>query len=134
MDSKTPEENVFYKSNVKSHEVDIQGIVNNSVYLNYLEDTRHGFLKSKGINFAEMHSEGKDLVIVRHEIDYLYPLKIDDEFYVTCKFSQASKLKFLFEQNIYREDGKHTLKAMSYGTCLISGKPSNCEELNKINQ
>lgn len=37
---------------VRDYECDMSNIVNNSVYLNYLEHTRHKFLKSMGIDFA----------------------------------------------------------------------------------
>ena len=39
---------------VRDYECDLQGVVNNSVYQNYLEHTRHKYLKSTGIDFAEL--------------------------------------------------------------------------------
>ena len=60
---------------VCDYECDLQGIVNNAVYLNYLEHTRHTFLKNIGLDFAELHQRGLDLVMVRCELDYRYPLR-----------------------------------------------------------
>jgi len=40
---------------VRDYECDIQGIVNNAVYQNYFEHTRHEFIKSAGLNFADLH-------------------------------------------------------------------------------
>ena len=37
---------------VRHYECDLQGIVNNSVYFNYLEHARHEFLFSNGVDFA----------------------------------------------------------------------------------
>jgi len=37
---------------VRDYECDLQGIVNNAVYLHYLEHTRHEFLKQSGIDFG----------------------------------------------------------------------------------
>jgi len=54
---------------VRDYECDLQGIVNNARYLNYLEHTRHKYLLSKGIDFARLHNEGIDLVVSRIEID-----------------------------------------------------------------
>ena len=39
---------------VRDYECDLQGIVNNAVYQNYLEHARHQLLKSIGVDFAEV--------------------------------------------------------------------------------
>ena len=63
---------------VRDYELDIQSIVNNSVYQNYLEHARHEFLITKNIDFARLHEEGVDLVVTRIEIDFKQPLKSRD--------------------------------------------------------
>lgn len=44
--------------------------------------TRHIFLKERGLDFIELSKQGLDLVVIRVEIDYLYPLHLADRFYV----------------------------------------------------
>ena len=39
---------------VRDYECDVQGIVNNAVYQNYLEHTRHVFLKQHSIDFVAL--------------------------------------------------------------------------------
>ena len=40
-----------------------------------MEHTRHTFLKISGLDFAELHRRGLDVVMVRCELDYWYPLR-----------------------------------------------------------
>ncbi len=87
---------------VRDYECDIQGVVNNSVYQNYLEHTRHEFLEHAGLNFAQMHNDGIDAMVIRIEIDYKYPLKSGDEFVCKLNVGREGSLKFIFLQDIYR--------------------------------
>ena len=119
---------------VRDYECDMEGIVNNAAYMNYLEHARHSFLKQKGGDFAELTRRGIHLVVIRTEADYLYPLRSGDKFYVTASLERISKLRFGFSQNIHRlPDDKMILKAKIFGTSLnADGKPKYFEELEKI--
>jgi len=116
---------------VRDYECDMQGIVNNSVYQNYLEHVRHVYLKQVGIDFAEYTRQGVNLVVVRAELDYRHPLKSGDRFVVGLNFMRESPLKFAFYQDIYRlPDMKPVLKAKIIGTALNGrGRPEIPEEL-----
>lgn len=87
---------------VRDYECDMEGIVNNAVYQNYLEHARHQFLLSRGIDFAEITRGGVHPVVVRAEIDYRSPLRSGDLFWVGVNASRLSRLKFAFLQDIYR--------------------------------
>ena len=43
---------------VRDYECDMQGVVNNGIYQNYLEHARHEFLQAHGINFAQNTAQG----------------------------------------------------------------------------
>ena len=103
----------------------MQGVVNNGVYQNYLEHARHEFLLSRGIDFAKVTAEGINLVVIRAELDYLYPLTSGDEFEIRSEVSQRSRLKFAFEQNIFRlDDSKQMLRAVITATSVNqNGRP-----------
>ena len=63
---------------VRDYECDMQGVVNNGVYQNYLEHARHELLQSRGVNFASVTAEGINLVVVRAELDYRKPLQANE--------------------------------------------------------
>ncbi len=119
---------------VRDYECDLQGVVNNSVYQNYLEHTRHEFLLSVGIDFAELTRQKINLVVVRAEIDYKIPLTSGDNFWVGLNLERSSKLRFDFLQDIYRTaDEKLMLKAKITGTGVNErGRPFLPESLDSI--
>jgi acyl-CoA thioester hydrolase len=119
---------------VRDYECDFQGIVNNAIYQNYLEHARHLFLKQCGIDFIALSRRGIDLVVVRAEIDYLYPLHNDDHFYVGLNMERVSRIRFGFLQDIYRvSDDKPILKARIIGTSLNgAGRPYFPKELEEL--
>lgn len=119
---------------VRDYECDLEGIVNNAVYLNYLEHTRHLFLRDKGFDFAQLSRQGILLVVIRIEADYLHALRSGDKFYVTASLERISKLRFSFLQDIFRlPDNKPILKAKVFGASLNAmGQPKYFEELGKI--
>ncbi len=118
---------------VRDYECDIQGIVNNGVYQNYLEHARHVFLKQIGIDFAALAKDGINLVVVRAELDYKFPLASGDAFVISVNLKRESKLKFAFYQDIYRvADNKLVMNAKVIGTALNTrGRPEIPAELDR---
>jgi len=110
---------------VRDYECDIQGVVNNGVYQNYLEHARHEFLQSRGINFAEVTAAGINLVVTRAELDYKNSLVSNDHFVVRSLVRQVSRVRFEFKQDLFRiPDEKLMLAAIITGTSLNQrGRP-----------
>ncbi len=109
---------------VRDHECDLQGIVNNSVYQNYLEHCRHKFLQEMGISFAQMHRDGIDAVVIRAELDYKFPLRPEDAFLVRLKMAKKGKLRVIFKQQILRKsDLKLMIDARIITVLTRSGRP-----------
>ena len=119
---------------VRDYECDLQGIVNNAVYQHYLEHTRHEYLKSIGIDFKDFTDRGINLVVVRVELDYKFPLTSGDQFTVRLNFVRESKVKFAFLQNIYRlADEKLILQGKVIGVALNGrGRPFVPEEFRGV--
>ena len=119
---------------VRDYECDLQGIVNNATYLNYLEHTRHEFLKSAGVDFARLHQKGINLVVVRSEVDYKSSLTSGDKFYVTLRLAQEGRIRLVFYQDIYRmPDNKLIVSSKITGTSLSSaGRPFLPDEIKSL--
>lgn len=111
---------------VRDYECDLQGIVNNAVYQNYLEHCRHEFLLDRGIDFAELARDGVNLVVVRAELDYKRSLTSQDEFYIGLNLSMMDRVRFVFEQTVVRcSDNAICLNAKIIATALNQrGRPS----------
>ena len=108
---------------VRDYECDLQGIVNNAVYQNYLEHARHQYLKSVGLDFAQMHLDGIDPIVYRIEIDYKKPLKSGDKFCVQLTVERDGNLKFIFNQQIFKNDDTLMLKSKVIAVFTKNGRP-----------
>ena len=80
------------KMKVRDYECDLQGIVNNANYQHYIEHTRHEFLLSAGISFAQLHEQGIDAVVARLSIAFKTPLRSGDEFVSKLYLKKASSI------------------------------------------
>ncbi len=119
---------------VRDYECDVQGIVNNAVYQHYLEHTRHVFLKQQRIDFVALSRQGINLVVIHVEMDYLYPLRSGNQFYVGMNLERVSRLRFGFLQDIFRlPDNKPILKGKVIGTALNeAGRPYLLKEFEGL--
>ena len=106
---------------VRDYEVDSQGIVNNAIYLHYLEHTRHEFCREAGTSFREMQQQGVDPVIRRVDIEYFTPLTLGQEM-VSCLALRREGARFVFIQDIYTPDGRPVVKAECTVVCLENGR------------
>ncbi len=115
---------------VRDYECDIQGIVNNAVYQNYLEHCRHQFLKHIGLDFIQLHTGGIDAVVIRAEIDYKFPLRPGDKFFIRLKIGKQGKLRIIFDQEIIRKpDDKLMVKARIIAVLTKNNRPVSAEFL-----
>ena len=107
---------------VRDYECDLQGIVNNANYQHYAEHTRHEFLRSEGLSFAELHDRGIDAVVARITLNYKLPLHSGDEF-LSCMNVEKEGVRYVFFQDILRiPDHKLVMRAKVDIVCLVKGK------------
>ncbi len=114
---------------VRDYECDIQGIVNNANYLHYMEHTRHKFIHTIGLDFADLHERGIDVVVARMNLQYKSPLRSNDVF-ISRLYMTKEGLRYVFHHDIVRkEDGRLYLKAKVEVVCVVDGRLSDSEVL-----
>ncbi|MBP3538010.1 MAG: acyl-CoA thioesterase [Muribaculaceae bacterium] len=113
---------------VRDYEVDAEGIVNNAVYLHYLEHTRHEFCEQAGLSFRRMHDEGLDPVVTHIDIKYIRSLGLGESMVSKLSLSRRGPL-FVFRQDIYTPDGEPVVKATVDIASFENGHVSRGERL-----
>ncbi|WP_405621033.1 acyl-CoA thioesterase [Streptomyces sp. NBC_00076] len=90
---------------VRGYETDVQGHLNQSVYLNYAEHARWSLLKAAGISQSGLIGSGVGPVTLETTIRYRRELVAGDEAEVTCGFAWGEGKTFRIEQTIRKADG-----------------------------
>ncbi|MGW0332568.1 acyl-CoA thioesterase [Streptomyces sp. NPDC003011] len=90
---------------VRGYETDVQGHLNQSVYINYAEHARWSLLAAAGISQTGLIGEGVGPVALETTIRYRRELLAGDEVEVTCDFVWGEGRTFRIEQTIRRTDG-----------------------------
>ena len=103
---------------VRDYELDSEGIVNNAIYLHYLEHTRHAFVKQEGIPFGSLTSEGLVPVVRRLTIDYYTPLRSGDVM-LSKLWIEREGARFIFHQDIFKQgSGERVVSAAVTIVCM----------------
>jgi acyl-CoA thioester hydrolase len=107
---------------VRDYECDLQGIVNNAVYQNYFEHTRHEFLRENQLSFSELHQQGIDAVVARIEIAFKKSLLPGDVF-LSKLYLKKEGVKYSFYQALFKKaDGSLCARAKVDTVVVVNGK------------
>ncbi|KUN21872.1 thioesterase [Streptomyces antibioticus] len=90
---------------VRGYETDVQGHLNQSVYLNYAEHARWSLLRAAGIAQAGLIGSGVGPVALETTIRYRRELLAGDEVEVSCCFEWGEGKTFRITQTIRKTDG-----------------------------
>jgi acyl-CoA thioester hydrolase len=103
---------------VRGYETDVQGHLNQSVYLNYAEHARWSLLKAAGISQTGLISHGIGPVALETTIRYRRELLAGDEADVSCAFLWGGGKTFRMEQTITKADGTVAAELTGVGGLL----------------
>ncbi|AXE89696.1 acyl-CoA thioesterase [Streptomyces sp. Go-475] len=103
---------------VRGYETDVQGHLNQAVYLNYAEHARWSLLEAAGISQAGLISQGVGPVALETTIRYKRELLAGDEVEVTCAFEWGDGKTFRIEQTVRKPDGTVAAEITAVGGIL----------------
>ncbi len=87
---------------VNYHEVDGQGRVHNSNYLNYFERGRVEMLRSSGFSYRDLEKTGLLLVVRSMHVDFHWPAVFDDELLLCTRLAYCHGARIEHHYRIVR--------------------------------
>lgn len=113
---------------VRDYEVDSEGIVNNAVYLHYMEHTRHEFCRQAGLSFRQMREQGMAPVVRSIAVEYFTPLGLGQTMTSHLSLSRRGP-RFEFRQWIVNEQGRLVVDGLVEIVNLEHGRLTRGDEL-----
>ena len=99
---------------VRFHEVDMLGVCNNAVYINFFETARLEYIKAAGMMPEKgIFSDGKIFFMVRNEINYRSHAYYDDVLDVYSRISYIKNSSFGYD---------HLIIKQKTGEAIVDGK------------
>lgn len=89
-----------HKIEVRFADLDVMGHVNNAIFLNYFEQGRMSFFKQ--CIGGEWNWNKYGIIVARNEIDYLKPVLLHDEIYVTAEYGSMGNKSFQMLMRVYK--------------------------------
>lgn len=89
-----------HKIEVRFADLDVMGHVNNAIFLNYFEQGRMSFFSQRIGDSWDWNKYG--IIVARNEIDYLTPVLLHDEVYVTAEYGTFGNKSFQMSMLVYK--------------------------------
>jgi acyl-CoA thioester hydrolase len=118
------------KLRVRYSETDQMQFVHHSNYAKYFEIARIEWLRSSGISYKEMETEGIMLPVVSLSSEFKKPAKYDDVLTIETSVEQKPTAKIIFVYQIYNQ-GKELITTGSSTLVFVDmkkNKPIRCPD------
>ncbi|MFC8708756.1 MULTISPECIES: acyl-CoA thioesterase [unclassified Streptomyces] len=103
---------------VRGYETDVQGHLNQAVYLNYAEHARWSLLQAAGISQSGLIATGVGPVALETTIGFRRELLAGDEAVVSCVFEWGEGKTFRIRQTVRKADGTVAAEITAVGGLL----------------
>ena len=103
-------------------DTDAGGVVYHARYLGFFERARTEFLRERGLSVKELHDNGYIFPVVRVEIDFKSPSRLDDLLRIDTSMLDVGKSSFtLLQRAVRQDDGKLLVEAKVTLVCVAPG-------------
>ena len=103
-------------------DTDAGGVVYHANYLGFFERARTEYLRRRGLSVKALHEEGFIFPVVRVEVDFKSPARLDDLLRIDTEVLGVGKTSFtLGQQVIQQEDDKLLVAAKITLVCVAPG-------------
>ena len=102
----------IYKTRVRYVEVDSMEVVHNSKYLVYFEEARTDLVRKENYPYSKIEEEGIFLPVTKTEIEYLLPIKYDEEITVEVNFTYIKNVSIKIDYEI--KNSKNEISSGGY--------------------
>lgn len=104
---------------VRYPEVDRLGQVHSSRYAVYFEIGRTEMLRQAGMTYRDLEDRGFGLVVVRLHVDFIAPIRYDDELTLETRVTRATGARIDHAYRLLRDDepvaaGETTLACVAF--------------------
>lgn len=83
-------------------DTDAGGVVYHARYLGFFERGRTEFFRERGLSVQQLHDEGRLFPVLRMEIDFRHPARLDDMVRVETELIKAGNTSFVMQQRLLR--------------------------------
>ena len=111
---------------VAGYDIDFAGIVNNQVYIRWLEDMRTVYM-GRWLSLEYAFSRGLAPTLIRTEVDYRWPLRLGDRAIGRMWTTQVGRASALIETEIRKADDDRICAHALQTVCFVesaTGKPA----------